>query len=63
MKSQVLARILKEEVEVHSNDPTGVHVKFDRTPTQVRTFELFIAKNVTIFVFARFWREMSTFLG
>ena len=35
-QSVVLAQIMEEEVTVQTNDLSGVYVKFDKTPTQVR---------------------------
>ena len=31
-----LVQILEKKVEVHSNDPTGQYVKFDKIPMEVR---------------------------
>lgn len=35
-QSQVSVQMINDEVKVHSNDPTGKFIKFDRTPSQVR---------------------------
>ena len=34
-QSQVSVQMLEDAVKVHSNDPTGLHIKFDRTPAKV----------------------------
>lgn len=34
-QSQVSVQMLEDTVEVHSNDPTGLDIKFDRTPAKV----------------------------
>ena len=37
-QSEKLAVVIDEEVKVYSNDPTGLHVKFDKIPTHVSVF-------------------------
>ena len=38
-RSEAIAEILEDKVEVHSSDPAGIYIQFDKRPTQVHSHD------------------------
>lgn len=47
-KSENIAEILKDSVDIYSNDPSGLYVKFDKTPTQVTRITFVFQVNLAL---------------